>query len=211
MERYATMKEIALQKMGGYATVREIALQAYDNKNRPSVCYCQNKLLYLCRIYNKKEMERNIKPQFSFEMLYVPPFTKQRGFDPNTLTTIWEPYRFERKKSGVELLDAVVDTLIAGRNPHHLAWQWGIQPTQLNALTALLTGLALQDFVVKWKLQTARLLLLHTTMPLSEVMQRIGYTSQTSFSRFIKQNLGLSPIYFRLTQRKNGDLNKYAV
>ena len=197
--------------MQQYLPKEEMALQKCNNISVINICLFRNKSLYLHWIFNNRKMNRNIKPQFSFEMLYVPPFTKQRGFDPNTLTTIWEPYKFERKKSGVEMLDAVVDSLIAGRNPHGLAWQWGVQPAQLNALMAMLTGQSLQDFAISWKIRTAKLLLLHTDMPLEEVMRRSGYTSPTSFSRFIKQNLGLSPIYFRLTQRKNGDLNKYAV
>lgn len=156
-------------------------------------------------------MNMNIKPQFSFEMLYVPPFTKQRGFNPTTLTNIWEPYKFERKKSGVEMLDAVVDSLIASRNPSELAWQWGVPTAHLNALMVMLTGQSLQDFAICWKIRTAKLLLLHTDMPLEEVMHRCGYTSPTSFSRFIKQNLGASPIYVRINQRKKGDLNKYCI
>lgn len=156
-------------------------------------------------------MSSNFKPQFNFETLYVPPFTRQRGFDPVTLSTMWETYKFQRTKSGVELLDAVVDALIAGRDPSEMAEQWGMSFTKLSIFMELLTGLQLQDFISQWKARSARLLLIYTDMPFKEVMQHIGYTSQASFSRLVKERLGISPKNVRRVLRKEGDLNKYGL
>lgn len=157
------------------------------------------------------DMDNLKEPQFSFDMLYVPPFTRQRGFDAKTLTNVWEPIVFERKKSGVALLDAVVDCLIRGENPRTVAWKNGLRDSYLSVMMVLLTGLNLQEFSIKWKMRLASELLRHTDMSLTEVMTRCGYKSSTTFSRIVKKEFGVAPIYFRKKLRQRGDLWKYGL
>ena len=167
--------------------------------------------IFAVNLSQKMKMENMKEPQFSFDMLYVPPFTKQRGFNSETLNTVWEPFMFERKKSGVNLLDAVVDCLIKGNDPRMVAWQNGVKPANLSVMMLLLTGLNLQDFTVKWKVRRIEELLRYTNLTLTEVMTRSGYKSSTTFSRIVKENLGASPIYFRKNSRQRGDLYKYGL
>lgn len=159
----------------------------------------------------KKDMEGMKNPQFSFDELYVPPFSKQRGFDANTLTTVWEPIQFERKKSGVDLLDAVVDCLIAGNDPRRVAWDAGITTNQLSTFVFVLTGLELQKFTTKWKIRKIGEYLRYTNLSQKDVRKLCGYTSSTTFSRIVKENFGVSPTQFRRSKRLRGDLYKYGI
>ena len=167
--------------------------------------------IFAVKLSQTTKIENMKEPQFSFDMLYVPPFTKQRGFNSETLNTVWEPFVFERKKSGVALLDAVVDCLINGGDPRTVAWQNGLKASNLSVMMSLLTGLNLQDFTIKWKVRKISELLRHTNLSLTEVMNRCGYKSITTFSRIVKENLGASPIYFRKNMRQRGDLYKYGL
>lgn len=152
-----------------------------------------------------------LKPQWEFDDLYVPPFTKQRGFDEQTLTTVYVPFRHERLKTGVAVLDGVVDRLIAGRDPRRLAHEWGMTREGLSQTLQALTGLSSQELVVRWHGRMAEDLLRYTDLPLSDVQRRCGFASSTAFSRFVKEQLGISPLHFRQTRRQTGDVGKYAV
>lgn len=159
-------------------------------------------------------MERRnitLKPQWEFDTLYVPPFTKQRGFDEKTLTTVYVPLKFERTKSGVAVLDGVVDRLVAGQDPRRLAYEWGMTRAGLSQTLQSLTGMTLHELVMRWHSRMAEELLRYTKLPLSDIQRRCGFTSSTAFSRFVKEQLGVSPLHFRQTRRQRGDLGKYAV
>ena len=51
--------------------------------------------------------------QWSFERLYVAPFTQRRGFDERSLTYRMVPIEQARQLTDVKVLDTVVDSLIA--------------------------------------------------------------------------------------------------
>ena len=163
------------------------------------------------RQVNMERRNLKLKPQWEFDSLYVPPFTKQRGFDAQTLTTVYVPLQFERTKTGVAVLDSVVDKLIAGQDPRRLAYEWGMTRDGLSQTLRSLTGMTLQEMVTRWHSRKAEELLRYTKLPLSDIQRRCGFASSTAFSRFVKDQLGVSPLHFRQTRRKAGDLGKYAV
>ena len=48
-------------------------------------------------------------------------------------------------------------------------------------------------------------------LPLTEVMQRCGYTSLPTFSRTVRRWWGVSPQHLRILARNSGDIGKYAL
>ena len=60
-------------------------------------------------------------------------------------------------------------------------------------------------------MQVARDLLRYTDLPLTEVMQRCGYTSMPTFSRTVRRWWGVSPQHLRILARNSGDIGKYAL
>ena len=149
--------------------------------------------------------------QYPFERLYVSPFTKKRGFDERTLTYTLVPYEPARQLTGITLLDGIVDMLIRGpghkKHPHH----WSCTDPKRSAMVQELTGLTIVSLRKHWHMQRAHDLLRYTDLPLTEVMQRCGYTSMPTFSRTYREWWHTSPQRARIAARKRGDIGKYAL
>lgn len=152
-----------------------------------------------------------MKPKYSFETLYVSPFTKKLGFDEKELKTIYVPLEQKRLRTGLEVVDLVVDKLVAGQDPSVLPWQLGMKPTVLSTTLKTLTGMTLVEMRTRWRMTVACELLRYTELPLQEVMSRIGYTSAQSFSRMFRKAYGAAPLRYRTQCRAQGDIGKYAL
>ncbi|MBR5395427.1 MAG: helix-turn-helix transcriptional regulator [Bacteroidaceae bacterium] len=152
-----------------------------------------------------------MKPKYSFEMLYVSPFTKKLGFDEKELKTIYVPLEQKRLRTGLEVVDLVVDKLVAGQDPSVLPWQLGMKPTVFSTTLKTLTGMTLVEMRTRWRMTVAYELLRYTELPLQEVMSRIGYTSAQSFSRMFRKAYGAAPLKYRIQCRAQGDIGKYAL
>ena len=152
-----------------------------------------------------------MKPKYSFEMLYVSPFTKKMGFDEKELKNIYVPLEQKRLRTGLDVVDLVVDKLIAGQDPSVLTWQLGMKPDVLSTTLRTLTGLTLVEMRTRWRMRVASELLRYTELTLQEVMSRIAYTSAQSFSRMFRKAYGAAPLDYRRQCRAQGDIGKYAL
>lgn len=152
-----------------------------------------------------------MKPKYSLEMLYVSPFTKKLGFDEKELKTIYVPLEQKRLRTGLDVVDLVVDKLVAGQDPSVLAWQLGMTPAALSTTLRTLTGLTLVELRTRWRMKMANDLLRYTELPLQEVMSRIGYTSAQSFSRMFRKAYGAAPVEYRNRCRAQSEIGKYAL
>ena len=152
-----------------------------------------------------------MKPKYSFEMLYVSPFTKRLSFDEKELKIVYVPMEQKRLRTGLDVVDLVVDKLIAGQDPLVLPWQLGMSEAVMSTTFRTLTGLTLIEFRTRWRMRVASELLRHTELPLQEVMRHIGYTSQQSFSRMFRKAYGAAPREYRRLRREAGDIGKYAL
>lgn len=149
--------------------------------------------------------------QWPFERLYVPPFTQKRGFDERSLTYKMVPMESARQLTGIRVLDMVVDRLIKGPGPQKNPRYRGYTDPKLSATVRELTGLTLPELRLHWHMQVARDLLRYTELPLTEVMQRCGYTSMPTFSRTYRRWWHTSPQRARIAARNRGDIGKYAL
>ena len=150
-------------------------------------------------------------PQYPLERLYVSPFTKKRGFDERTLEYKMVQIETTRQLTGIKPLDAVVDCLVAGTDPRCVAYSFGLTRQKLSTLVFTMTGLTLVGLRKQWNMRMARELLQYTELPLKEVMRRCGYTSMPTFSNFVRQSAGLSPLDIRRDARQRGQIGKYAL
>ena len=150
-------------------------------------------------------------PQYSLERLYVSPLTKKRGFDERNLEIIMVPMETKRQLTGITLLDAVVDCLIAGTDPRDVAYHYGVAPEKLSSLVYTMTGLTLVALRKQWRMRMAQELLRYTELSLKDVMQRCGYASMPTFSNFVRQSTGLTPLDIRRDARQRGLIGKYAL
>jgi len=149
--------------------------------------------------------------QWPFERLYVAPFTQKRGFDERSLTYKMVPIEQARQLTGVKVLDTVVDGLIASALRTKAPGYRSYTDPKLSATVHKLTGLTLPELRMHWHMQVARDLLRYTDLPLTEVMNRCGYTSMPTFSRTVRRWWGVSPQHLRILARNSGDIGKYAL
>lgn len=152
-----------------------------------------------------------MKPKYLFETLYVSPFTKKMGFDEKELKIIYVPMEQKRVRTGLDVVDMVVDKLIAGQDPANLPWQMGMKPAVLSTTLKTLTGLTVVEMRTRWRMRTASELLRYTELSLKEVMSRIGYTSPQTFSYMFRRTYGASPLEYRKHSRAQGDIGRYAL
>lgn len=65
------------------------------------------------------------------------------------------------------------------------------------------SGKNLIDYTTEIRINTAKKLLCETSLPISEIAEKIGYYNLSSFTRRFKQSLGISPSEYRALHREN--------
>lgn len=73
----------------------------------------------------------------------------------------------------------------------------GVTRSTLTRLFKEKVGLSPGRYIRDRRLQEAQILLLGTNLPVSEIAERCGFPELTSFIRFIRENLGCSPLAYR--------------
>ena len=176
------------------------------------ICRNQKKRLNLQRIQLKTiKEEKKMKAQFNLDMLYVSPFKWKRGFDEQTLTLKMVPMEQKRLRTGVAVLDAVVDRLMAGQDPATAAVEAGMTRHELSRTIYGLTGMNIQQLRTRWRARQVEELLRYTNLPLKEIMAMVRCTSQATFSRMVGKRLGMTPTRYRRMCREAGDVGKYGI
>jgi AraC family L-rhamnose operon regulatory protein RhaS len=69
--------------------------------------------------------------------------------------------------------------------------------TTLNKLFNKVTGIPVKAYLIKLRLHLASQILEDTTVPISEVINRVGFNDPVHFSRIFKKNYGYTPTEYR--------------
>ena len=72
-----------------------------------------------------------------------------------------------------------------------------LNPEYLSRLFKKETGVALNEFIVREKIEQAKSMLEGTDIPVSLIALKIGYTNFSYFSQVFKRHTGLSPLEYR--------------
>ncbi|MNO19055.1 Arabinose operon regulatory protein [compost metagenome] len=78
-----------------------------------------------------------------------------------------------------------------------LAQALGYSPNYLSDMLKKETGKTAQEFIKLQMLELAQQLLLHTKDPIYRIADQLGFEQPSSFTKFIKLQLGVSPAEFR--------------
>ena len=73
----------------------------------------------------------------------------------------------------------------------------GYHEYYLNRLFTRHTGSTIRQYILDVRISHARKILLNTDLPLSVIAEKVGFNSNTYFSTYFRQTIGLSPTQFR--------------
>ena len=126
-----------------------------------------------------------LKKQYREKFIRVAPAQPAGGMTPDEL--------FLEK-----LNQLILDNLSSGElNVTFLTQEMGISRTPLYAKLKALTNLGVNDYINRMRIEKSVELLLHSSLPISEISERVGFEYHRYFSTLFKQVKGMSPRQFR--------------
>ena len=73
----------------------------------------------------------------------------------------------------------------------------GMNPEYLTKLFKKNTGYTLKEYIVSEKMESAKMLLSTTTLPVTLISSHVGYGNYSNFTRSFKQLVGCTPMEYR--------------
>ena len=77
----------------------------------------------------------------------------------------------------------------------------GMNPEYLTKLFKKNTGYTLKEYIVNEKMESAKMLLATTTLPVTLISSHVGYGNYSNFTRSFKQLTGCTPMEYRSRPR----------
>lgn len=85
-----------------------------------------------------------------------------------------------------------------------LAREAGLSRTSFAASFKQLMAVTPHQYITSWRMQMARRLLTETELPMIEIAERSGYTSEAAFGRVYKKHFGVPPASYRRRRELDG-------
>ena len=149
------------------------------------------------------------EPQFTFKELFITPFTKKRRYSEDGVVS-YVPLERNLEPTGIRIFDAYLQYLAGGGSDlQAFADRYGLRREDIDSLVFVLTGMRGVDFRLRYQRWTAWHLLLYTDMPIVEVAKRSGIGSANNLYLTFKRDYNLAPGYYRIQNRKKGDVGRY--
>lgn len=140
----------------------------------------------------------------------------QRALDYETSTVLWELYcqlmflvhtqelaqETQPRQLYADMLDYVRANAAAGLCVEDVAKHFGYNPKYLSHLFIKLGGMPLKQYILRFRMDNANLLLADTNLSIADIAQRIGYEDAHNFSRAYKKVTGVSPSDYRQAYAK---------
>jgi AraC-like DNA-binding protein len=82
-------------------------------------------------------------------------------------------------------------------NSKQMSQFFNMSSRHINRIFKSETGSSLYQYVLERKIESARMLLKDTSIPIREIAEKLGFTDQYHFSNFFKKRTGASPMEFR--------------
>lgn len=116
----------------------------------------------------------------------------------------------QRKKSSLVLCDKVTHMIEneygnQDMSLNYVSSQISVSPNYLSTLIKKHTGQTFVDLLTKKRMETAREMLLCTSMKIREISEKCGYNDQHYFSYCFKKYAGISPGALRTQNNTIGD------
>ena len=117
----------------------------------------------------------------------------------------------KKQVSGISYINTAVNYIYENYNKDitltDLATICKISPNYLNALFTKNFSHTVKDFVNKYRISRAAILLVDTNLPIDEIRAQIGYHNKTSFHQNFVKHIGVPPKKYR-QQSRNSNVAK---
>lgn len=151
-------------------------------------------------------------PQFTFEALYISPFTHERTTDQYGNVVYYPVAEKDFAPTGVEVMDDYLRHLYRGEaDIAAFCAKYGARTADLDSLVFLLTGMPNLEFRTRWQLATADALLRYTKMPVADIATRSGMGTRGNMYFIYEREFNQSPTERRNAIREKGDLGRFAI
>ena len=151
-------------------------------------------------------------PQFSFEGLYITPFTHERTTDEYGNVVYYPIKGKDMTPTGFAVMDDYLQHLSMGKaDISDFCARYNARTADIDSLVFLLTGLPNLDFRTRWQMRTADLLLRYTNMGVVEIARRSGMGTRNNMYFIYERELNCSPTERREAIRKSGDLGRFII
>lgn len=112
----------------------------------------------------------------------------------------------EQIKAAIEKLVHHADTLPKVKNSEYISQQVKREYTFLATLFSKATGVTIEHSIITHKIERAKELLLYDEMTLTEIANKLNYSSVSHLSGQFKKTTGLTPSYFKQLKYKRRHL-----
>ncbi len=116
-------------------------------------------------------------------------------------------YQIVDQTSGVLLLDKILDYITqhyadADFSIANMAEHFNMSHQSMSTLFKRSMHITIIEYITKCKLSAATELLANTDLPIAEIVKRVGYIDNSSFTRTFKSHIGTTPAEYRRNFRK---------
>lgn len=159
----------------------------------------------------RKILKRELKskPQYTFDDLYISPFTQKRRYDEEGR---WRYVPIERHTAptGIHVMDDFLRYLADGQSDMQVfADRHGLKTEEVGVLVFILTGIKGVRFRQLYQIRLVDELLRYTDMTPAQVALRSGLGSQNNMYLALRREYNMSATERRAFLRKAGDAGRY--
>lgn len=162
---------------------------------------------------NYQSMRKPFKgePQFSFDDLYVMPFTHELTADDMGRKG-YTPLEQNLCPTGIKVLDEYIQFLHSGQaDVSAFCAKYNLKTSDLDGFIFVLTGLSNWVFRKQWIMRCADELLRYTDMNLNKIASRCGAGTRNNLYFMYERDMNCSPTQRREELRQKGDLGRYKI
>lgn len=157
-----------------------------------------NSYLFIANADDRSESLKRILKEFSIQKMY---YREIAGALLKELLV--ELYRYSildahnSSTTVSQIMDYIKENFDKPLNNEMLSSMSGYHEYHLNRLFMKHVGTSVHKYILNIRINEAKKLLLTTEQPLTYIAEKVGFNSNTHFSSYFKQVIGISPLEFR--------------
>ena len=161
-------------------------------------CEFANSYLFIANANECVESLKKILEEFSIQKMYY-----REKASAQLKSLLVELYRYSisgtpnSNTTVSKIMDYIKDNYSKTLSNEMLSDMSGYHEYHLNRLFMKHVGTSVHKYILNIRINEAKKLLLTTEQPLTYIAEKVGFNSNTHFSSYFKQVIGISPLEFR--------------